>query len=311
MNNIKTRGIKNSIIALVCFFLFQSAYSQSKIYFDKDWKKTTKEEARFYRVVAKKNDSLFHIRDYFISGVLQMNGHFSNLEEEVMEGKITFYDEKGKITNSANYVNGVLNGPSIVYLKNGKIEYTSEYKNGDVYNGIYKAATVKYLYKNGVTAKRIEFLSPNDYYPLATTVYGKERDTVYWYTSKGKKIGFGTYKGTKTINGLDIKKNWLEVTHTFYKNSKKEGVQSIFYEGKLIAENTFANDVLILNKSLNPFTGKFVTCKYKNNKPFQGHYFVYHITQDYYDEYVYDTGKIASYNKYKSINGVIKTDSPN
>ncbi|SFW39257.1 hypothetical protein [Cellulophaga fucicola] len=311
MNNVKTRGIKNSIIALVCFFLFQSTYGQSKIYFDKDWKKTTKEEARFYRVVAKKNDSLFYIRDYFISGVLQMNGHFSNLEQEVMEGKITFYDEKGKITNSANYVNGVLNGPSIVYLKNGKIEYTSEYKNGDIYNGIYKAATVKYLYKNGVTAKRIEFLSPNDYYPLATTVYGKERDTVYWYTSKGKKIGFGTYKGTKTINGLDIKKSWLEVTHTFYKNGKKEGVQNIFYEGKLIVENTFANDVLVLNKSLNPFTGKFVTCKYKNNKPFQGHYFVYHITQDYYDEYVYDTGKITSYNKYKSINRVIKTDSPN
>ena len=307
MSKIKIGGLINSILILVCFFLFQNTYSQSKIYFDKDWKKTTKEEARFYRVVTKKNDSLFHIRDYFISGVLQMNGHFSNLEEEVMEGKITFYDEKGKRTNSENYANGVLNGPSIVYLENGKIEYTSEYKNGDIYNGIYKAATVKYLYKNGVTAKRIEFLSPNDFYPLATTVYGKERDTVYWYTSKGKKIGFGTYKGIKTIDGLDIKKSWLEVTHTFYKNGKKEGVQSIFYEGKLIAENTFADDVLTLNKSLNPLTDKFVTCKYKDNMPFQGHYFVYHVTQDYYDEYVYDTGKITSYNKYKSINGVIKS----
>lgn len=311
MNTIKKRGLNNAIIVLVCFFLFQNTYSQSKIYFDKDWKTTTKDKAQFYRVVTKKNDSLFHIKDFYINGVLQMNGHFSNLEKEVLEGKVTFYDEKGRKTNSANYVNGVLNGPSIVYLKNGKIEYTTEYKNGKIYNGIYKAATVKYLYKNGVTAKRIEFLSPNDYYPLATTVYGKEKDSVYWYTSKGKKIGFGIYKGISPINGLDIKKSWLKVTHTYYNNRKKDGVQSIFYEGKLIAENTFANDVLLLNMSLNPLTGKFVTCKYKNNKPYQGHYFVYHITQDYYDEYVYDTGKIVSYKKYKSINGVINTDSPN
>ncbi|MEP0212387.1 MAG: hypothetical protein ABJD66_04175 [Cellulophaga sp.] len=307
MNTVKTRGLKKIVMVFVCLFLFQNTYSQSKIYFDENWKQTTKDKAEFYRLVTKKNDSLFHVKDYFINGVLQMNGHFSNLEKEVMEGEITFYDIKGRKTNTANYINGILEGKTTVYLKNGEIEYTSEYKNGDVYNGIYKAATVKYLYKNGVTAKRIEFLSPNDFYPLATTVYGKEKDSVYWYTSKGNKIGFGIYKDNEPINGLDIKKSWLQVTHTHYKDKKKEGVQSIFYEGELITENTFVNDVLTLKKSLNPFTGKFVTCKYKNNKPFQGHYFVYHITQDYYDEYIYDTGKITSYKKYKSINGVIKS----
>ncbi|WKB80418.1 hypothetical protein QYR09_11715 [Cellulophaga lytica] len=307
MKNINIGVLKSAVITLVCLFYFQNTYSQSKIYFDKDWKTTTKNKAQFYRVVTKKNDSLFHVKDFYINGVLQMNGHFSNLEQEVMEGKITFYDKKGTKTNTANYVNGVLNGVATTYLKNGKIAYTSEYKNGKIYNGIYKAATVKYLYKNGVTAKRIEFLAPNDHYPLATTVYGKEKDSVYWYTSKGKKIGFGIYKGTDPINGLDIKSSWLKVTHTYYKNSKKDGVQSVYYEGKLIAENTFANDVLLLKKSLNPHTGKFVTCKYKNNKPYQGHYFVYHVTQDYYDEYVYDSGKIGSYKKYKSINGVIKS----
>ncbi len=287
------------IITTLCLFISLNTYCQSKIYFDKDWKETTEKNAHFYRIVEKKNDSLFQVKDFYINGVLQMDGYFSNLENEIMEGKVNFYNEQGNITHSETYTNGDLNGLTTVYLKNGTIDYTTEYKNGEIYNGIYNGAVVKRFYKNGVVIKDIEHSPPNPNYILKTTIYGKEIDSVYWRTATGKQLGFGTFKNRKIIDGLKVLNLLDNTVITNYKNSLKEGVQKVYdSNGKLIANMTFKNDQLILDETLNPLNNKMVTCTYKDNQPLNGRWFEYKPMYKYYDEYVYENGILKTHNRY-------------
>ncbi len=296
------------IITFFSFLFCENVYSQSKIYFGEDWKASTKENAYFYRTINKKNDSLFCIKDYYINDILQMDGHYSNLENEIMEGEINFYNEQGKITNSQTYTKGELNGLTTVYSKNGKIDYTTEYKNGNIYNGVYNGVVVKRFYKNGEVVKDIEHSPPNQYYILKTTIYGKEIDSVYWRTAKGIPLGLGTYKNHKIIDGLNVLNLLDNTVYTYYKNKLREGVQKVYdSNGKLIANMTYKNDQLILDKTLNPLTNKMVSCTYKDNQPLNGRYFEYKPMYNYYDEFIFENGIQKNHNRYtKDKDGKVK-----
>ncbi len=286
-------------ITFFSFFFCRNVYSQSEIYFDKDWKTATKEEAYFYRTIHKKNDSLFYIKDYYINGVLQMDGHFSNLENETMEGKVNFYNKQGGITNSETYRKGVLHGLTKVYLKNGNIDYTTAYKNGKIYNGVYNGVVKKRFYKNGIITKDIEHSPPNQYYILKTIIYGREMDSVYWRTAKGRPLGLGIYKDNKIIEGLRVLNLLDNTVYTYYKNSLREGIQKVYNSnGKLIANMTYKSDQLILDETLNPLTNKMVACTYKNNQPLDGRYFEYKPMYNYYDEFVFENGIQKKHNRY-------------
>jgi len=298
-------------ITALYFVTCQNIFSQSKIYFDKEWKISTIEKAHFYRVITKKNDSLFYVKDHYINGVLQMDGHYSNLENEIMEGKINFYNKQGEITNSQTYTKGELNGLATVYLKNGKIDYTTEYKNGKIYNGVYNGFVVKQVYKKGEVIKEIEQNPPNQYYVLKTTIYGKEIDSVYWITAKGIQLGFGIYKNHKIIDGLNVLNLLDNTVYTYYKNKLREGLQKVYdSNGKLIANMTYKNDQLILDETLNPLTNKMVTCTYKDNQPLNGRYFEYKPMHNYYNEFIFENGKLITKNRYFEIEGkLVKSNS--
>ncbi|NRS90365.1 antitoxin component YwqK of YwqJK toxin-antitoxin module [Flavobacterium sp. 7E] len=178
-NNIKNNKVKLLLIILFYLFTTQNSNCQSKIYFDQDWKVTTKERASYYRIFSKRQDSLFQIKDFYSNGILQMEGCFSNLEKETLEGEIVWYDAKGAISSKANYKNGILHGLSTSYLKNGKIDYTTDYKEGEIYDGVYVGGAYKQFYKKGKLTKQIEVEAPNDFRNLETRVYGINKDTVY------------------------------------------------------------------------------------------------------------------------------------
>ena len=80
-----------SIIPL-CF------WAQEKIYIDGVGNPTTKEKAKFYRIISQQADR-YHIKDFFLDGKLQMDAYatkkdFRSIEEFV--GKFSFYFEDGK-----------------------------------------------------------------------------------------------------------------------------------------------------------------------------------------------------------------------
>ncbi|WP_159023723.1 toxin-antitoxin system YwqK family antitoxin [Formosa sp. L2A11] len=287
------------LITALYFFIGQYVYGQSKIYYDKYWDTTTQAEAHFYRTVSKNNDSLFSIKDYYINGVLQMDGVSSSKEEDVWIGKVNFYNKQGEIELTQNYTNGVLNGLTTAYLETGKIDYTADYKNGKVYNGVENGSVTRRYYKNGVVIKDVEYSAPNQYYILNTTIYGKDLDTIYWRTANGKELGSGTFRGPNCIDGLRVLNLLDNTVYMNYKNGLREGIQKLFdSKGRLIANMTYKNDKLIRDENFNPLTNKMVTCTYKDNIPFEGRYFEYKPMYKTYTEYVYKNGTLTHRNLY-------------
>ncbi len=306
------------VVAIVC--MYTNANSQSKLYFDDSWHETTKEKAHYYRIVVKKKDGLFHIKDYYINNVLQMDGHFTNLEKETMTGLMTFYDKKGNVEATRNYnAKGVLHGLSTFYLKNGTIAYTTDFRDGDVYDGIYKTAGGyrEYHHNKGkmVMMKENAKYGPNEFTPEETRIYGKTVDTVYWRNFEGQLMGIGTYKSREytIINGVHARMIGLRILYTNHVNGKREGLQKMFFEKLLVSEDTFTNDSIIKSKSVHPITHKKFDCDFKNEKPYNGTVFIYDFINNVEDEcieYHYKNGEERKQNTYSGKKGIYTLVKP-
>lgn len=122
---------------------------------------------------------------------------------------------------------------------------------------------------------------------------------MYWQNTKGKQLGVGTYKDNEIIDGLQILNLLDNTVQTYYKNSLRDGVQKVFNSsGKLVANMTYKNDLLILDETLNPLINKMVTCTYKDNQPLNGRYFEYKPMYNYYDEFIFENGIQKIHNRY-------------
>ncbi len=125
------------LVILLAIPLTLSAQNDT-IWYDSNWKKTTKNNANFYRSnVIKKGDSFWFV-DYYISGSKQMEGLSLDKEKEVYQGEIKWYHENGKIFQNVNYKDGILNGKRQVYFENGKLKSEESYTQGKK-NGKWKA----------------------------------------------------------------------------------------------------------------------------------------------------------------------------
>ncbi len=121
------------ILLSLFIFLSYCIYSQSKdvIYYDKDWKETSKENAAFFRPLPMNVVGKYQlIRDYFIKGNLQMQGYSLKNNEKELIGDVSYYDEFNQESiSSENNIEG-LNGTFSYYYFDGKLWKTTTYKNG-------------------------------------------------------------------------------------------------------------------------------------------------------------------------------------
>ncbi len=171
--------IKQILLIILMLFQLQNVFSQDKIYFDKNWKTTTQENAAYYRLITKEKDSLFVVKDYYINGVLQMDGHTTSLEKDVFQGTVNWYDKNGKKTITRNYKNGILEGDVVDYR--GSFSTRCYYKNFMPYNGtIYNNNRTPAQYTS-YTDGRKEF--SDTYYKNSTQIAVK---TTYYYQKKHK-----------------------------------------------------------------------------------------------------------------------------
>ncbi|PZF74703.1 energy transducer TonB [Taibaiella soli] len=144
---------------LVCLLLC-SLYSFAQndtIFFNKSWKPTTsRDSAAYFRLKPKAENGLYHVTDYYISGIPQMVGTFSQIDSEVKEGYFTYYDSLGHKEDEGDYRNNKRNGFWKFYYSNSdKLKYTGLFRK-DSAEGVfhyYHAATGKMYnrieYKNG------------------------------------------------------------------------------------------------------------------------------------------------------------------
>ena len=109
---------------------FASPADTVRTYFDKQWKETIAENAGYFRK-AWKEQNLWQVRDYFISGQLQMSGAFSDDSLNIHEGSFVYYYGNGKLSKTAFYIHGKAEGTIKNWYELGNLSDTFYYKNGE------------------------------------------------------------------------------------------------------------------------------------------------------------------------------------
>jgi len=157
---IKQNKMKQIFLLFSLFlFSFQQSFSQQKTikYFNSEWQLCSKDEAAYYREIEYDNDGKPQgfVRDFFMSGKLQWEGHLSADSPEIYEGNCAWYYENGLVAEKAYYIAGKVDGEFHSYYENGKDKEiyfcnrgilngngSSYYENGALYS--------TFTYKNNV-----------------------------------------------------------------------------------------------------------------------------------------------------------------
>ena len=199
----KNSSLKMNRIILPVLFLIYTfpimAVQQTNdtIYYDAHWAQTDKENARYYRLVSIDTTRIrFLVKDYFVSGKLQMEGAYKSINPDFKIGSFAYWYENGdKHINCTfeqnklhgiyrewypdgiqksekNYYHGNLEGLKKDWDETGKIVKTVEYKDG-LKNGHFTT-----YYENGQPIRK-------DLYKNDRLVKGKcfsqnGKDTVYF-----------------------------------------------------------------------------------------------------------------------------------
>lgn len=229
--------------------------AQQITYMNQDWEVVkNKSEATYYRE-ARKEGKCYHIKDFYMNGTLQMEGYSINNDptKDILDGKVTWYNEQGKVYNIANYDKGVQHGVYQFYDTNGTLLTDMVYNNGEAVSG--------YMITPKRKGKDDEFhLNPYDF-KLDFLGKGKTKYTTYdgdingirkvaymtdvidfekqeFYNEKGQKIAEATYQNylpkgkvvdyfyepmrIKSIETYDDYQPQPNISEQFYKNGNKK-----------------------------------------------------------------------------------------
>ena len=199
------------------FALCQGIYAQSQgvIYFDEEWNIIKdKKKASFYRETTQQGD-YYLIKDYYINGTLQMEGKASDKtpNQEVFEGKVTWYYPDGKVSTVSHFSKGIPVGEHKSYQEDGRVIQEYIYKNGTVLNGKsydyeneYQNNTVT-EYKNGEVVKMITYgksLQGIRFEEIYTGVEPYTAPEIKYYDENGKYIGSRKINKDGLYTGISV-----------------------------------------------------------------------------------------------------------
>lgn len=106
----KTDNMKNYSHLFILYVSIIGCIAPQKTYLDQNWEKCQKKEASYFRT-AKKKGELYLVKDMYMNGKMQMFAECSAIEPKLIyNGKVTRYDEMGRIVSSGNYKDGVQYG---------------------------------------------------------------------------------------------------------------------------------------------------------------------------------------------------------
>lgn len=236
------------------FIISTNSLAQQKIYFDENWEVTTAKNMVYYREVSKK-DKLFHIKDFYRSGKMQMEGFASNanLDNEVFQGKVTWYFENGKIQKTAEFKDGEQVGTEKEYDEEGRIITDLTYdKNGfsgikREYNGEGKATSELWEYENSDVIKKI-FYDENPK-GIRYEIYFPKNDIGYYYKyydEEGNLIGEKRNNQSEKFKNTEVEyyNNPMKVYRITKKDERgyEQEVKAYYPNGILKYEQYFTKD---------------------------------------------------------------------
>lgn len=129
---------------LAAFLLLAGANSYPQMlldtmYFNRSWKQTTRDSAYYYRQVfagmGKKVQ--FIVKDYYLSGKLQMEGAYKSIHPDMKEGHFVYYYENGRKMTEADYAGNEVEGIYREWFPSGNPKLYSEIREGDL-DGPYR-----------------------------------------------------------------------------------------------------------------------------------------------------------------------------
>ncbi|MBD3905054.1 hypothetical protein NAL32_09300 [Chryseobacterium sp. Ch-15] len=235
-------------IVLITAFLFSQILLSQKpefVYYDKDWKITSKSNAFYYRLMPMKElGELVLLQDFYINGTQQFEGYVLKKDENAYVGDIVWYDEYGNDNNFRQYRNDTKNLTLLYYHPNGKIRKKVQYKNGvkDGETVIY--STDRTVLMKGVYAKgnpesgSFEKVKNNDDYDYNTRVeesQGRTEDSIVPPPPLSTTVGIEP----QTLAEIDDEENSLKKA-----KNRKIVTEKIFWKdsNQLAQETIFAID---------------------------------------------------------------------
>ena len=130
------------IFLIAHLFVLHIAKAQDTLYFDEQWKETTRANHLYYRLLPLKQvGELIFIQDYYKNGHLQMQGyvHKTNMDEYV--GDVYWYNDNSFDRNFVQYYNNSSVKELIYYHSDGsiwqRIKYNREGKKERIQTYIY------------------------------------------------------------------------------------------------------------------------------------------------------------------------------
>ena len=257
------------------------------IWYNNAWEKTTKEQAEFYRPTPKKVGDLFHIKDYYKNGIIQMEAFSKEEKNPVFHGKTTWYSKDGSILQQGTYINHKLNGKFISF--DDKKKYESIYRDHKAIEGTVafkKSKTLEIItYKNYRIIKHKEyFIHPKKqlqqvfYYDSVNFLKKNIPILKKYYDKTGAYLGQLTFDGSKAKEGI-------EVYYNSNKNNNNIRIITYYENSKILYNNIYYNDGIpsILHdkpegkKTFYDTKGSILgTLYYKNDKKYNGIYFSFY-----------------------------------
>ncbi len=246
--------------------------SVSKTYYDADWKETTKENASYYRLSPKKENGIWHIRDFYISGEKQFIGQTKDSLGTVFHGDVTWYFKTGKVESKIRYNNGKqVDGFVTVEGAIGSDEEGWDEKDLYYYDDhlVTNAANAQ---GDRATAQAVSVQSPStetyQYYYTNTSIIASQHTNNVGYDDEFSFTLFFN-KEEDIIGRLKYNKE----------SEKWEGKEVIFYETEKDGKdemnsikkiNTYVNGVIEQTQYYNTDGEQIAEGFFKDEKPFTG-----------------------------------------
>ncbi|MEL7269174.1 MAG: hypothetical protein AAGL34_06350 [Bacteroidota bacterium] len=257
---MKTK-IKGSLYFFLSFlsllFVIERVTAQNDtIFYDDQWKKSEKQLAAYFRVATQEAEGRYLVKDYFITGELQMEGVSRYPDRDYWEGKVTWYNKDGSLLQIGNFAQGRLNGDFESYIDGKKL--MAVYKNGRLLSGKTNSLYRNYRFYSEIrndTLFEISHLGSlegprNERYLVMDDFGTYQTMRSVSYDSKNKVIAEAEYRNGGIYNGsemsfYDFDKSGKTISH--YENGKylnasyydKSGILRIAFKSKPKYRNIF------------------------------------------------------------------------
>ena len=218
----------------LCVSVATWAQSRESItqYFDEHWKKTdNKQSAAFYRTV-EDTATGFVVRDYFISGKIQMKAYcIETTPDLVHDGKTSIYYENGRVKSESWFKDDKQVGFEKTYYESGKprlvLHYEPDQKTKYIHfwsiDGNELLAEGQGTVTPDPTRKNDSYLDIQDSFVVANYSV-TESDTIYTVCEKMPEYG----------NGLEQMYKDISRNVQYPKGARRKGIQGIVYVGFVI-----------------------------------------------------------------------------